>query len=247
MADGQSATGMIRVIEREATLAHHVSAQLEHLIVQQQLAQGQRLPSERELAERFGVSRTVIREAVRGLAAKGLLEVKAGSGTLVRAPSSQVVAASMTLLLSMSGGATPDKVVEVRRIIEAEIAALAALRRTDEDLASLEAILLTAAGNIEDPATFVQTDVAFHQALAKATQNELFSAMLASIANVMVEVRVVGLGVPGTPERALSYHQDIFRNVQQQDSAGARQAMQRHMDEAIETMTTGLRMLTGAE
>jgi GntR family transcriptional repressor for pyruvate dehydrogenase complex len=241
-----SAADLIQSVEREATLAQHVGAQLEALIVQQRFREGERLPPERELAERFRVSRTVVREAVRGLAAKGLLEVKAGSGTLVRAPSSQTVADSMTLLLSMSGGATPDKVVEVRRIIEAEIAALAALRRTDEDLAAMEEILRTAAGNLEDPTTFIDTDVAFHQALAQATQNELFSAMLASIVNVMVEVRVVGLGVPGTPERALSYHQDIFRFVQARDSEGARSAMQRHMDEAIETMTAGLKMLANS-
>lgn len=234
---------LIRVITREATLSHHVASELEQLIVSQGFQPGERLPSERELAERFGVSRTVVREAVRGVAAKGLLEVRAGSGTVVRKPSSDVVAASMSLLLSMSGGATPEKVVEVRRILEVEIAGLAATRRTVEDLALLASILGRAAENIEDPETFVDTDVAFHSALALATHNELFGVLLGSIATVMVEVRMVGLRVPGTPGRALGFHRDVFGAVERRDVAAARLAMDRHMDEAIATMTAALESL----
>jgi GntR family transcriptional repressor for pyruvate dehydrogenase complex len=234
------APDLIRSIVREATLAHHVAAELEALIVGQGFRPGERLPSERELAERFGVSRTVVREAVRGVAAKGLLEVRAGSGTVVRAPSSEVAAASMTLLLSMSGGGAPAKIVEVRRTLEVEIAGLAAERRTADDLGVLAAILETAAEKIEDPETFVETDVAFHATLARATHNELFGVLLESIANIMVEVRVVGLRVAGTPERALAFHRDIFACVERGDPAGARTAMDRHMDEAIATMTAAL-------
>ena len=240
MTEQRGKDEMFRVIAREATLAHHVAAELEGLIVGQGFRPGERLPSERELAERFGVSRTVVREAVRGVAAKGLLEVRAGSGTVVRKPSSEVVAASMTLLLSMSGGAAPEKIVEVRRLLEVEIAGLAAERRTDEDLAMLASIIQTASEEIEDPETFVATDVAFHASLALATHNELFGVLLESIANVMVEVRVVGLRVPGTPGRALAFHRDIFACVERRDAAGARAAMDRHMDEAIATMTAAL-------
>lgn len=240
MGDGRGSADHIRQIARDATLAHHVAAELERLITEGRFRPGERLPSERELAERFGVSRTVVREAVRGVAAKGLLEVRAGSGTVVRRPSSEQVAASIGLLLSMSGGATPEKIVEVRRILEVEIAGLAAARRTADDLALLAGILQTAAEKIDDADTFVQTDVAFHSALAVAAHNELFGVLLESIAGVMVEVRVVGLRVPGTPERALAFHRDVFRCVEAGDAAGARAAMDRHMDEAIETMTAAL-------
>lgn len=237
---------LIQLIPRDATLAQHVATQLERLIVQQHFETGDRLPPERELAERFGVSRTVVREAVRTVASKGLLDVRAGSGTVVRKPSSGTVAASVALLLSMNGQGptTPSKVVEVRRLLEVEIAGLAAHRRTAEDLLGLEAILRTAAERLDDPDTFVETDVAFHAALALATQNELFSILLASIANVMTEVRLVGLAVPGTPERALRFHRDIFQAVQDGDRAMARDAMDRHMDEAIATMTAALERLS---
>lgn len=240
MVEQQAKADVIQVIEREATLAHHVAAQLERLIVQQHFQTGERLPSERELAERFGVSRTVVREAVRTVASKGLLDVRAGSGTVVRKPSSETVAASMALLLSMHGQMTPAKVVEVRRILEVEIAGLAAQRRTDGDLRQLEAILQNASENLDDPDTFIETDIAFHAALARATQNELFSVLLASISNIMTEVRIIGLNVPGTPERALHYHRAVFRCTELGDEAGARLAMDRHMDEAIATMTAAL-------
>lgn len=234
------AADLIRVVEREATLAQHVGAELEALIVQQRFQEGERLPPERELAERFGVSRTVVREAVRGVVAKGLLEVRAGSGTIVRVPSSKTVADSMSLYLSMSGKPTPQKVVEVRRVLEVEIAGLAAQRRTDDDLRRIETILATAEQRLDDPETYVETDVAFHAALAQATQNELFVILLDSIATVMVHVRVLGLKVSGTPRRALDYHLDIFRSVQQGDAEGARRAMDRHMDEAAATMNQAL-------
>ena len=90
---------MFNTVEREETLASRVAGQMESLIVQQRLQPGDRLPAERELAHQFGVSRTVVREAVRALAARGLLEVKAGSGTLVRTPSAHTVAQSMALYL----------------------------------------------------------------------------------------------------------------------------------------------------
>lgn len=233
-------TDIIQLIPRDATLAQHVAVQLERLIVQQHFETGDRLPPERELAERFGVSRTVVREAVRTVASKGLLDVRAGSGTVVRKPSSDTVAASVALLLSMNGQMTPAKIVEVRRILEVEIAGLAARRRTADDLLRLESIIRSAAEELDDPDTFIATDVAFHAALAQATQNELFSVLLASIANVMTEVRIVGLRVPGTPERALRYHRDVFAAVERGDRDLAREAMNRHMDEAITTMTAAL-------
>ena len=238
---------LIQFIPRDATLAQHVADQLERLIVQQHFQAGERLPPERELAERFGVSRTVVREAVRTVASKGLLDVRAGSGTLVRKPSSETVAASVALLLSMNGQTTPAKIGEVRRLLEVEIAGLAAERRTDEDLRRLESILRGAAEKLDDPDTFIETDVAFHAALAHATQNELFGVLLGSIANVMTEVRAVGLRVPGTPERALRYHRDVLRGVERADPDLAREAMNRHMDEAIATMTAALGEMTPVE
>src|SRR5689334_10607565 len=90
---------LFKLVQREETLASRVTGQLETLIVQRHLQPGDRLPAERDLAQQFGVSRTVVREAVRALVAKSLLEVQPGSGTHIRSPSAQSVSQSMALFL----------------------------------------------------------------------------------------------------------------------------------------------------
>lgn len=142
---------MYSKVQREATLSTRVSDQIQELIVKSHLQPGDRLSSERELGERLGVSRTVIREAVRGLSAKGLLQVSPGrAGTTVRLPSAASVSESMTLFLR-AGRTQMDfaKLQEVRRVLEVSISGYAAERRTDEDLRRLHENLgqMEAVGN----------------------------------------------------------------------------------------------------
>src|SRR5918998_4310045 len=225
-------------IEREASLASRVTAHLERLILDSHLRPGDRLPSERHLAGQFAVSRTVIREAVRSLAARGLLEVRSGSGTVVGALPFDSAAESMGLLLNLgitSGRIDLGKVMEVRRMLEVEIAGLAASHATAEDIASLVAILSEAESGVEDEETFVRTDVNFHAALARATHNELFLVLLASIGDVLVQLRRLGWRTPGAAARALAHHRKVLERVADGDINGAREAMNAHMDEARET------------
>jgi GntR family transcriptional repressor for pyruvate dehydrogenase complex len=239
--DGAPTDQIFIVMEREEPLASRVAREIERLILKNDLAVGTRLPSERELAGQFAVSRTVIREAVRTLVAKGFLEVKTGSGTIVRQPTSASAAESMSRLLA-AGSDRFDygHVSEVRRLLEVEIAGLAAQRRTNADLDTLKGILAQAAERIDDPETFVQTDVAFHEALAYATHNDLFVIILSSIAQTMIDVRRLGLRVSGTPARALDYHHRILTSIETGDTRGAREAMDQHMDEARQTMVAAL-------
>ena len=221
---------LFQAVPREATLASRVTDQLEKLIVANRLQPGDRLPSERELAQQFGVSRTVIREAVRALAAKGLLEVQSGSGTTVRSPSTQSISQSLTLLLRL--GQSPleyEKVHEVRRLLEVEIAGLAAQRRTDDDLAKIEAIVHEMAQLQENLEELALKDVAFHTALAQATHNELFVVLLDSVVDVMIQVRQMGIAVPGSREYALEAHRQIFEQVKAGNAEAARRAMAEHI------------------
>jgi GntR family transcriptional repressor for pyruvate dehydrogenase complex len=241
--DSLSATeaDLFKAVPREATLANRVTGQIEALIVEGRLQPGQRLPSERELADQLGVSRTVVREAVRGLVAKGLLEVRPGSGTLIRSPSARAVSQSMTLFLR-AGQPNLDytKIHEIRRVLEVEIAGLAAERRTDEDLARLEGILAEMAAIRDDRDRFAQSDVAFHSALASATHNELFVILLDSVVDVMLKVRQMGFDVPGSPANALKFHRAIYDPVRAGDPAGAREAMRVHLVDAEEVMRQAL-------
>jgi GntR family transcriptional repressor for pyruvate dehydrogenase complex len=220
------------------TLVHHVLAQLE-TFVQTQLKAGDRMPSERELAHQYGVSRTVIREAVRVLTAKGLLEVRSRSGVVVSTPTAANVSQSITSFLR-AGLPELDyrKVMEVRLHLEVQIAGLAAERRTDTDLQNLQ---LTLEENLRSRTLedFVRWDIAFHAALAKATHNELYSLLLDSIAEVMRAVRVMAFYL-NTPEeswiRVHRYHSAIYEQVKQGSVEGARQAMRDHLAEAEDTM-----------
>ena len=239
--DNDSQGELFRMLERDATLAERVTEQIRNYIVSGQLQPGDRMPPERELARQFGVSRTVVREAVRALMAQGLLEVRAGSGTIVRNPSPGAVAQSMALLLRV-GRERFDyhKVMEVRRLLEIEIAGLAAERRTDEDLDALTALVEETPGLSGKPDDWLKNDMAFHAQLAQATKNELFSVLLDSITDIMVTVRRLGFTVPDAATRAYKYHSAILEQVQRGDPAGAREAMRDHLAESEATMRTAL-------
>jgi GntR family transcriptional regulator, transcriptional repressor for pyruvate dehydrogenase complex len=232
---------MFKALEREETLTTRVTEQLEAFLAEDARPAGSRIPAERDLASQFGVSRTVVREAVRSLVAKGLLEVKPGSGTHISSPSAQRVTETMTWFLR-ANNADFDlrKVSEVRRLLEVEIAGLAAERRTDEDLAEMDRILADTAGITRDRERFVQWDMAFHSALAAATHNELFPILLNSVVSVLRKVRELGFNVPQTPERARRFHVLILDKVREANPAAARAAMRDHMDEAERTMQQGL-------
>jgi GntR family transcriptional regulator, transcriptional repressor for pyruvate dehydrogenase complex len=219
-------TGLFQLLERHSTLTSRVTRQLETMIVESRLQPGDRLPSERDLAVEFGVSRTVVREAVRSLVAKNLLEVNPGSGTLVRRPSMESVARSMALLLRVGQEQVDyEKLHEVRRTLEVEIVGLAAERRTEEDLAVIEQLLAEAPNTWEDQERFAQHDLAFHNALAQAAHNEIFLFVLNSLADIMLEVRRIAFTVPGLPSSAQQFHHNIVSRIRAGDPQGAQQAM----------------------
>ena len=118
--------GLFGTLEQEATLTTRVTDEIERLITEMHLQPGQKLPSERVLSDKFGVSRTVVREAVRSLSAKGMVQVRPGSGTTICKPSAQVMTKSMTHYLR-NGQPTLDfeKLIEVRRLLEVGVAGIA--------------------------------------------------------------------------------------------------------------------------
>lgn len=227
---------LFQTIPRETTLSNQVRERLEQMIVESRLQPGDRLPAERELARQFGVSRTVVREAVRSLTAQGLLEVRSGSGTIVRSPSAASVSQSMAHFLR-AGHPELDfrKVLEVRSILEVEIAGLAAERRTEADIERMER-LLEETLTVTTREQYVKVDIAFHSALAEATRNEMFSLLLDSVVEIMRKLREMAFDIPPAPNRAYKYHREILEQVKQGSSEGARQAMREHLVEAEDTI-----------
>src|SRR5439155_10446564 len=187
-AQDASRKTMFPRVTRAPRLSDKVADLLLETIVVRQLQPGERLPSERELGEQFGVSRTVIREAVRALAAKGVIEVRTGSGLRVAAVDSATVSESMSLFLRGSSTLDYPKVHEVRAVLEVEVAGLAAERATEDDIAKLRAICerMEAAADVEEAAL---QDVEFHRVIAAATHNDLYLLLLDSIGDALVQIR----------------------------------------------------------
>ncbi|WP_376797020.1 FadR/GntR family transcriptional regulator [Thermogemmatispora sp.] len=221
---------------RAARLSDQVAAQLQALVIEGAFKPGEKLPSERELCELLGVSRTVVREAIRALVVKGLLEVRPGGGMAVRAPDTALVSELMSMMLRTGNKEIAfAHVQEVRRLLEVEIAGLAAERRDEEDLGRMEAQLRAMVEFEHDPQRWAEADVAFHAAIATATHNPLYPILLGTISDLLMEVRLTGVSLPGTPQRAQRYHVPIFERIKAGDRIGARKAMLDHLRESEET------------
>lgn len=228
-------TPQIRSTLRGERLSDRVAAQLQGMIRSNAIQPGEKLPSERELCELLGVSRTVVREGVRSLVAKGLLEVRRGGGTVVRSPDPALASEMMTMLLGAGSDIAFTHVQEVRRLLEVEIAERASGRRDDADLERMETQLALMVEHTADPERWAEADVAFHAAIATATHNPLYPVLLGSIADMLIEVRRTGIRLPDTPAKAYQHHQNIFTAIKARDRVGARKAMQSHLRESEET------------
>lgn len=217
-------------------LSDQVAARLQELIRSGAFRPGEKLPSERDLCEALSVSRTVVREGVRSLVARGLLEVRHGGGTIVRTPDAALVSEMMTMLLQSGSDVSFTHVQEIRRLLEVEIAGLAAERQTPADLQRMLAELEAMQAASDDPEAWARADVAFHAAIALATHNPLYPVLLSSIADLLIEVRRTGIRLPDTPARAYRHHQAIYTAIADGNRAAARQAMQAHLRESDQTL-----------
>lgn len=222
-----------RSVARERSLSDKVTEQITEAIVSRQVRPGERLPSERELGARFNVSRTVIREAVRSLVARGLVRVTSGRGVEVSEVGSGNVAASMKLLVR-GHELDYEKVSEVRSAVEVQTAGLAARRAQPDDLEHLRQLCDEHQGALDrgDLDAASECDFQFHQQLTRASRNELLVAMLDSISDVLREVRHQAMVQPHVSEDGLKAHRRILKAVSAGDPKAARDAMARHLADA---------------
>jgi GntR family transcriptional regulator, transcriptional repressor for pyruvate dehydrogenase complex len=209
-------------------LSEAVVKQLEALIVAERLNAGDAIPSERRLSELFGVSRSVIREAMRTLERAGLVSIKPGRGAFVLQPSAETVSRPLSFLVRMRRGTVRD-CLEFRRFLEPAIARLAAQRRSDADLAALSRALEGMDAVTHDPEEFIEYDLGFHSALAEAATNPVFLLVLDSTIGLMQETRQKTMHISGIFERDRREHRAIFERIVAGDPDGAEQSMINHL------------------
>jgi GntR family transcriptional regulator, transcriptional repressor for pyruvate dehydrogenase complex len=205
--------------------------QIEQRFVSGELKVGDQLPSERELAEQFGVSRIAVREAVKALREKGLVEIRPGRGTFITNGTEGVVRHSLGLLMKIGAvGASPN-LVEVREILEPEIAALAATRIDEEQIVIMTKAVGVMNMALDDVEVFVEADLDFHLALAQATQNPIIPILMNSIIDLLREQRKRIALVEGGLSRGQFHHKKILDAVMRHDPKAARSAMQQHLEQ----------------
>jgi GntR family transcriptional regulator, transcriptional repressor for pyruvate dehydrogenase complex len=214
----------LRPVSRQRLYEHLVERLRAH-VAEARLRTGDRLPPERELAERLGVSRASIKQAILVLEVQGLVEVRHGGGTYLRRD--DLAVEPVDALLDRKRR-LPD-VLEAREALEVKLAELAAERRSDNDIAAMDAALAemgraVTAGELGD-----EGDRRFHESVAAAAHNPILVSFMRQIAPQVAESRVESLRQPGRPARSLAQHERIAAAIRAGDPRRAAAAMRRHV------------------
>jgi DNA-binding FadR family transcriptional regulator len=213
---------------RRELLTDDIVKRLVNLILDSGLRPGDKLPSERELMVRLGVGRSSLREAIRTLGALGVVEVRVGSGMFVSDGESSVLTMPLSWGLLM-GERSSQEVVEARRVVEVELAGLAAERGTDAEIAAIAEKLTLMSASLHDAEAFARYDLEFHLAVARAAHNQVLHHVLDTLRHVLrawfVEV------FPRRPDKTetIRNHEPILAAIRARDPIAARAAMSEHL------------------
>ena len=224
----------LKALSRE-TLPEQIAKQLLQYIVTENLQPGDLLPSEIRLAEDFGVSRSVVREAMRAMAAQGAIEVVNGKGAMVRPVDDSVLRLFFQRAIDIGHGSYVE-LMEIRKALEVQSAGLAAQRRTPRQAESLQRTVAAMQGELANLTAYAELDVEFHLLAAEAAHNHLLYHLISSIRKLLKDVVLAGLSRRDKPEqleRIQAVHAAIAAAIVEGDAAAARQGMTTHFDEAI--------------
>ena len=216
----------ITALERPASLVERVCQQLAELIRGGSAEEERWLPGERSLAEKLGVSRTVVREATKRLEQQGMLEIQHGTGIKIVDRLHRPLNDSLTMLIPDMADRL-QQLNETRLSIEPDAAAFAAERATKEQIQTLRRIHTQLEKATENPAA-IELDVAFHHAIADASGNLIYRLILDSLAEIGITSRLRTIGRIGK-QAAIEHHEAILTAIEHRDGEAARQAMSIHI------------------
>lgn len=217
-------------------LAEVLADRIREGILAQSLGPGEALPSEQELIQRYGVSRSVVREAVVYLKGQGIIDVRQGKGVFVSKVPLELLLQNIRSA-TLSDKAKLDEVWELRLLLEVQIAGLAASRRTGRDLEQLEEAVDDMDRAFEQGGLGDEEDARFHSCLVVATANSALARVIGSVGDlVRSSVRAALARKPGQPRLSNEEHKRILGAVQAQDVEGAKGAMHRHLERAMKEL-----------
>jgi GntR family transcriptional repressor for pyruvate dehydrogenase complex len=218
-------------VVRTSRLYEQIVQQIEESVLNGSLKPGDQLPAERDLAQRLGVSRTAVREAVKTLREKGLVEAYSGRGTFITDGTSQAARQSFDLMVKIGQQEGSPHLAELRLILEPGIAALATARVEEEDLAAMREAVAVMDRAQKDPGAYIEADLDFHLALAEAAANPLILSLIDSIVGLLREQRIKIFNIEGGPQRGQFHHKRILEAVERRDPEMARDAMRAHLEQ----------------
>ncbi len=221
---------MYKVV-RTSRLYEQIVQQIEESVLKGTLKPGDQLPAERELAQQLGVSRTAVREAVKALREKGLVEAYSGRGTFITDGTSHAARQSFDLMVKIGQQESSANLAELRLILEPGIAALAAQRIEEEYLTALRDAVAVMDRSLKDPAAYIEADLDFHLALAETVANPLILSLIDSIVGLLREQRIRIFNVEGGPQRGQVHHKRILEAIEQRNPQMARSAMSEHLEQ----------------
>lgn len=227
----------IKPVSRKA-IYEDIVLQIRAMIERGELKPGDKLPPERRLAEMFSVSRNTVREAIKALAEKDVLESRQGAGTFVREPADDDFAATFAGAILRNQPGLKD-IFEVRKLIEPEIAALAARNASPSDVTWLENVLHEQEEAFKSGQFGGNLDQMFHEILAEASGNKVMRAMVAALHDDLHESRAVGLQSKDRQAASLAAHRAIVEAVKDGRVMQAEKAMREHLDEVEQIVFSG--------
>lgn len=206
-------------------LYEQVAEQITEWIAENGLRAGDRLPPERELAARLGVSRATLSQALVALEVVGVVAVRHGDGTVL---TDNAGSTKITDAIRAHADRLPE-IIEARDALETKLAALAAARRTDQDLARIRAALEEMERDVEAGGRGVEGDELFHGAVTAAAHSPLLAQMMGTISELIRETRIESLSQPGRPRDSLAGHRRIADAIEAGEAAVAASAMHDHV------------------
>ena len=215
---------------KKVRVYEEIVAKIKEMIDKGRFKSGDQLPVERELAEVFRVSRSSVREAIRSLESRGLLESRQGNGTYIitaKHPVELLVNPLASVICSQKDG--QKELFEMRRLIEPQLAFLAAERATDEEIMQMEKALSLQKQQVLRGESGAEADKQFHYLLASAARNRFLMQIVDSNMNFFMESRDNFLQVDGRPEKSVLRHRELLDAIGARDMEGAAQAMREHL------------------
>lgn len=212
---------------KRGLLSNQIAQQIEEHIQREALVPGDKIGTGRGLAEQYGVSRTVIRDALAALQERGLIEQRPGVGVFLRDGSGDAVANLFGQMFRFDALSLPE-LVEARFLIEEHNASAAARHATPATVERLQAII-EEMRRARTGRRFIEADARFHEALAKAAGNRLLEAVLSGLQPLLLDAMTLGLSVESATESAIADHQAIIDAIERHDAPAAHMAMRVHL------------------